>query len=713
MDPISSRNRIGTKVACLFATVLLLGPANAVSADRLFHKPGLIYFWALNDPCSDETMEQMARAFAEGGVSAVCLHPRAGLLKPYGGEAWFEFIRRTVDRCAEKGLDVWLYDEDPFPSGNAGGRITMEYPEYRAMTIRRFEPARDAENQNLYCFPGGTLLWCGLVHEATREARDLTAQVGLVRRKWVELNPWDSRYYYPATPKVSCPRSWTREPEYAVEVPAIPDGFKLCAFVAQPTEAEHWDTDVDRLNPEATRQFLQRTHERYRAALGDRLGKQVQAIFLDEPKYGFGWPWTRDMFDSFRARYGYDLTPRLWQLFSRSDDSESMLTRLHVRQWCLDRFREAWMEPVSQWCRSHRLALVGHISPEDDLVQQSQCVSNLFPCFPYFTVPGFDLIIPRVGDRNHPLIHLGVLSAVSAAQQLDRPGVLSESLACSGLEFTVDEAARILRWQLMMGVTTHVIHCAYNSQEGLRRIEAPPDFGPRSSRWQGMVELGREMAGLQAWVRDATQIAPVAVLWPIRSFMAMPMETRAGENFTGDWPLRNETVELVRACLDRQVGIHLIDEADLWRADLADGRLRLGKAVYSHVVIPPCLVVHSQTVARLRDAAKMGVEVVQAGDPPRWQETERCLEPLAAAWPAAANRARAVAGLPRLLDLEDNGQDIRCTVWQSNGRTVKLLMNLNAQPVRARIGERELTLEPGRITVEAERKETNWGRSDR
>ena len=113
----------------------------------------------------------MIDGFAKGGVAAVCLHPRPGLLKPYGGQAWFEFIRRTVDRCAARGLDVWLYDEDPFPSGGAGGRITMEHPEYRAMAIHRIEPAAAPERKGLYCFAPGTLLWCGLVNETDRTNR--------------------------------------------------------------------------------------------------------------------------------------------------------------------------------------------------------------------------------------------------------------------------------------------------------------------------------------------------------------------------------------------------------------------------------------------------------------------------------------------------------------------------------------------------------------
>ncbi len=181
--------------------------ADGRSSDRLFHKPGLIYFWALNDECGDAKIDRSIDAFVQGGASAVCLHPRAGLLKPYGGDAWFEFIRRTVDRCAERGLDVWLYDEDPYPSGNAGGRMTMERPEFQAMEIKRFEPSPAAEAKGLYCFPAGTLLWCGLVNETTRATTDLTSRVGLVRRKWIKLDPWDSRYYYPATPLYKCPRA--------------------------------------------------------------------------------------------------------------------------------------------------------------------------------------------------------------------------------------------------------------------------------------------------------------------------------------------------------------------------------------------------------------------------------------------------------------------------------------------------------------------------
>jgi hypothetical protein len=363
---------------------------------------------------------------------------------------------------------------------------------------------------------------------------------------------------------------------------------------------------------------------------------------------------------------------------------------------------------VSRWCEEHRLALVGHISPEDDPVQQNECITNLFPLHRYFGTPGLDLIIPVVGDRNHPLINIGVLSATSAAQQLNKPGVMSESLACGGLKFTAEEAGRILRWQLVMGVTTPVVHCAYNSVEGLRLTEAPPDFGPASSRWEGMVRLNHELAALQAVVRDATQIAPVAIVWPIRSFAALPPAT-----FTADSPLRNELVRFIQFCLDRQVGLQLLDEADLWRATLADRHLRLGKASYSHVVLPSTIVLHAQSVARLRDACTAGVTVLRAGRAPKWQQTDTGLQPVQLDWCPAAEPAEAVKRLPRLAEIGPDATDIRCTAWRRvgwvsdpsnvrDGKTTRLLINLRTTLAKVTIDGQDMVLQPGKIQTFAQ-----------
>ena len=666
--------------------------------DKLFHKPGLNYFWALNDECREETMDAFIDAFVEGDIASVSLHPRPGMLMPYGGDEWFEFMKRTIERCKERGLDVWLYDEDPYPSCSAGGWVTRERPDLRARVIQRYEAQSAPESQDLYVFPGkGRLLWCGLVNEATGKTRDLTSRVGVVRRKWLELNPWDSRYYYPATPLYSCPRSWTYEVEYALTLPDVPEGFTLLGFVAEDLpceEGEPWGDLPDMLCLEATRLFLELTHERYLSSIGGHFGKTIRAIFTDEPKYFGSYPWTGDLLPDFQRQFGYDLAPRLWHLFSESCDRRAMLTRLHYRQWCGERFLKAWLRPVAAWCRKHDLALVGHISPEDDPVQQATTVTNLFPCFKEFAIPGIDLIIPAVGDRDHGLLNIGVVSAVSAAQQHRRPGVLSETLGCSKLDSTAEDAARILRWQLMMGVTTHVVHCAFNSMEGLRAIEAPPDFGPLSSCWEGMVALGREFAELQEHLRGATQIAPVAILWPVRSFAALPVA-----EFTAASPLRDDLVDLLSRCLDRQVGTHFLDEADLWRARVDRGVVRLGRARYTHVLVPSCVVLHRQTVTALKRLKKEGVEVAVAGKPPEWVQSDAALTAARMKWCPQLSISEAVSALPRLMDFEGDTTDIRCTAWKRGRQCVHMLMNLSSSERALQWNGQDLRLGSGELRV--------------
>jgi len=277
---------------------------------------------------------------------------------------------------------------------------------------------------------------------------DLTSHVGIVRREWEVRKGWDSRHYYPATPLYVCDRAWTYRPEFALKAPDVPDGMRLVAFVARPSGRDSdWGALVDTLNPAATRLFIELTHERYAAAVGDMFGREIQAIFTDEPKYFGGHPWTPDLFGGFAAQFGYDLRGRLPDLFG-GDSERAMLTRLHYREWCGERFRDAWLRPVAAWCRAHGLALVGHISPEDDPGEQVACVSDLFPLMAEFDLAGLDLIIPAVGDARHPLINIGVVSAASVAQQRERPGVMCEMLACSGLDFTAASSAgvRVMRY---------------------------------------------------------------------------------------------------------------------------------------------------------------------------------------------------------------------------------------------------------------------------
>lgn len=674
-------------------------PEHMQQRSPLFHKTGLVYFWFLNDACEPEHMKQLAMAYAKAGVAAVCLHARPGLLLPYGSNAWYEMIRQTTQICDELGMEVWLYDEDPYPSGNAGGRILMDHPEYCGHGIEMDIADPASCRDNLFAFKPGKLLWCGVLDEADHVVTDLTQEVGVVRRHWDVLDPWDSRWYYPATPLYDSPRSSASEPELAVTLPAhLSQGHKLVAFVARPCATDNiWGGLVDMLNPAATQTFLQSTHERYAQSVGQYFGSTITAMFTDEPKFHSQYPWTPGLFESFKAQYHYDLAPKLIHLFTESQHDTANLARLHYRQYCGQRFIDAWMKPNAKWCADHGLAFVGHISPEDDPVEQSSCLTNLMPLQKHFSLAGLDLIIPAVGDRNHGMINLGVIGALSVQQQQGQPGVMSEMLGVSGIDMTAQTAARVIQWQTMMGVSTPVIHGGFNSIEGPRLVDAPPDSGPHSPIWQDMQRIAVELTPIQNAMRNSVNIAPVAILWPIRSFNQLRPQW---QNAPGG--MRGDLINLVSRCLDQQTGIHLLDEEDLQQATVIDQNLHVGQACYQHILIPSCTVLHADTLAKLKEVQQQGIKVIAVGDQPTHQQTADALLPITQAdlsWCAKQSPAQAAATLPRLIDLPGDCVDIRCTAWLDEQGMRLIVMNLRPEPFTFVDQNQNITLAPDDVHI--------------
>ncbi len=653
-------------------------------------------------------MQRQIRAFADAGIAALILHPRDGLLVPYGGSDWFDLVRDLVNDCLAAGIEPILYDEDPYPSGSASGWIPIEHPELAAHAIERFEAPANLKEGELFVFPAGKLLWVGAVSAdgSAGEPIDLTDRVGMIRRTW-EVTPWDSRWYYPATPLYPCERSMAVMPEAALRVPAnLPAGSKLVAFVARNQTNSQWGGHADPLNPVATRMYIERTHERYAQSLGDLLGREVRAIFTDEAKPHSAHPWTPGIFESFEQRFGYDLRPRLNDLFDHgATGPRAMLTRTHYRQWLADRFIDTWLRPVSQWCSKHGLALIGHLSPEDDPIQQTGSIGNLLPIQKYLTLSGIDLIIPAIGDARHPILNIGVASATSTAQQLDRAGVMSETLGASGNDLQATTAAKILAWQTLSGVAMVVVHASFASVMGLRRLDAPPDCGPNSVRWQGLCDTSRGIEPFRQIVTDSTQIAPVAIVWPIRSFMAEGIHWWEA----GDVGPRRDLAQLLLACLQAQVGVHFIDEEQLASAEVRGGKLVVGRASYETILLPSASVIAEETVRRLASLKRDGLKVMSAGQLPAFAQTRKEIAPIDASslpqriqgddWTAWCR-----ANLPRLLDVQaDRPNELRVTAWRDQGdRTSWLMMNIGEAPQRVRVkggGEATIELAGGQLVA--------------
>jgi len=97
------------------------------------HAP--IPFWFLNADMDPDELERQLQLMEAIGIGTVVLHSRQGRTVEYFSDEFMQGIATCVEVCASLGMQAWLYDEDNWPSGYAGGMVMRRYPEGQAKCL--------------------------------------------------------------------------------------------------------------------------------------------------------------------------------------------------------------------------------------------------------------------------------------------------------------------------------------------------------------------------------------------------------------------------------------------------------------------------------------------------------------------------------------------------------------------------------------------------
>ena len=113
---------------------------------EIFQNPGIEWrgkpFWSWNGELREDEVRRQINVMQQMGLGGYFMHSRAGLITEYLGEEWFDLINAGADEGERIGLEAWLYDEDRWPSGSAGGMVTAD-PQYRMKSIVITEQSPD------------------------------------------------------------------------------------------------------------------------------------------------------------------------------------------------------------------------------------------------------------------------------------------------------------------------------------------------------------------------------------------------------------------------------------------------------------------------------------------------------------------------------------------------------------------------------------------
>ena len=364
-----------------------------------FRTPGIEFrgapFWAWNSKLEIPELLRQIRHLKRMGFGGFFMHARVGLDTEYLGDEWFECIRACVAEAEKLGMNAWLYDEDRWPSGAAGGKVTKD-DRYKMKGLY-CEPAADLRKVE---FPENTLAWFAAA----------------------------------ADPETRTVSSFRRIPE--PERGELAAGEQLLRFYWKNDERSSWfngETYLDTLNEEAVRKFVEVTHEQYLRKTGEQFGRTIPGIFTDEPCYShFAYdalPWSLRVPEEFRKKYGYDLLDHLPELFYHTGEEVSH-ARWAYYNLITGMFVQAFAGTIGNWCGEHGLKLTGHILAEDSLTSQTACSGAAMRFYEHMQIPGIDLL------TEHWDVFGATRQCVSAARQFGKPVRLTEIYGCTGWDFS-------------------------------------------------------------------------------------------------------------------------------------------------------------------------------------------------------------------------------------------------------------------------------------
>ena len=335
---------------------------------------------------------------------------------------------------------------------------------------------------------------------------------------------------------------------------------------------------VDTLDKKVTEKFIEEIYLKYY----EKFGPTFDGFFTDEPQIlrGDGYPWSFILEESFKNRYGYSLVENLDLLFF--DTAGCEIVRVDYWQLVTDLFSSSFFKPIYDFCDSHGYKLTGHLVLEEDLMSQTVSNGACMPHYEYFHIPGMDWLGRPVTECLTPM------QLSSAAAQLGKKQILTETYAASGHSVTHAELKRILEWQMVHGVNLLCTHLEGYSLRGIRKRDYPPAMYYQQPWWTDMKVFFDAMSRIGMLIAegrvnvDTLLIHPQTTAWILYNGYEFSAESSRlireyNDSFLSD----------MRSIEDKHVEYHLGDETLMRRhARVEDGELVIGNMRYKTVVLP-------------------------------------------------------------------------------------------------------------------------------
>lgn len=574
--------------------------AKAALSAETFQNPGAEYrgtpFWAWNSELNQETLNRQIDCMKEMGFGGFHMHVRVGLTTEYLSSEFMAFIKGCTDKAKREQMLAWLYDEDKWPSGFAGGLVTKN-PKYRARRLVFSVNDRATQGQD-EIFP---VPWQGWKRNGSLLAR-----------------------YAVTLDADGCMKEYRR----LQTDEACPEGAHLRYAYLDMEAASDWyngQTYLDTLSAEAVQEFVNVTHEKYAQALSRDFGKVIPAIFTDEPQTSqretlnspFGaedaaLPWTDDLPQSYQALYDEDILDFVPELFLELPQGEISRVRYRYHEHASERFAAAFADTIGSWCEAHSLLLTGHMMNEPTLHSQTIYSGDCMRSYRSFQLPGIDML-GEARELNT------AKQCQSAVHQYARPGMLSELYGVSNWDYRFHQHKLQGDWQAALGVSVRVPHLYWVSMRGEAKRDYPASIGHQSPWYPQYKFIEDHFARVSSAMTRGKPLVKIGVIHPIESYWlhwGPESQTRAARDEMDD-----RFAQLTDWLLYNQLDFDFISEAQLLDLYNPQGEgFQVGAMHYDVVLVPNMETIRSTTLKALGAFHATGGDVIYIGKTPDYMD---------------------------------------------------------------------------------------------
>ncbi len=338
---------------------------------------------------------------------------------------------------------------------------------------------------------------------------------------------------------------------------------------------------VDVLDKKVIAKFIEEVYEVYY----EKCGNTFDGFFTDEPQMmngRGGFPWSFTLPEKFRVKYGYSIEDNLDALFFDKENSKKV--RRDFWYLVTNLFSESFFKQIGDWCTEHGYGFTGHLMMEDSMIDQIRSSGAAMPHYEYFTHPGMDWLGRRTNED------LTAKQLGSAAAQMGKKHVLSETFALCGHNVTLAELKGIYEQQLVRGINLLCTHLEGYTNKGKRKRDYPPALYFQQPWWDDAKIFFDSMARIGMILAEGKIVADTLLIHS---------QSRAWELYDGNpFGECKEYIDAVNAkqlsdmrrLEDKHILYHLGDEIMMERhARIEDGKLVIGEMSYSTVILPEYL----------------------------------------------------------------------------------------------------------------------------